>query len=512
MGKIFQEVAMDLDMISFLVSTSIYIILGTIGNTLVIAVYLSKKRQFPRRAYILSLAITDLVIVVLVAPYSIVFQLRQVKSSFACHAFEVFRHTAIGFSNLILILIAWERLMMVWRPLKAMESTTKLSFMIGFFLFAMLCSSPAALVYNVSYHNSTQSGNGTQAQQKYCAHTTSILGKQKTLWFRNMISFLMGVEFLILIITYSLVYVLIYRHRKRAPRSYVGSNIRNRVGKQDSNESQTRSARLIDNGRGDDRDMSNIASTPLCQVVQTDSNEADDDMKERSSARLESAPLQQVEDTDSKVITTDENLNSRKSKISNGKQDDKLESIYLEKDSERNEIAQENSSSRDLQSFRYEGAESNTINLERTPVSEENDHRQESMYLNNNQSSQGTSSVSSPPLKGSQKRQNSTNSRIVTSAKRRPTMQAKTWTMLTICTFLYVICWIPYSFYAFEVTKGLIFQYCFFIAHASNPIVYSVVNVRVRRGIKELFTRKSHSRTNSTVQTSSTNASTSSNV
>ncbi|XP_061179646.1 uncharacterized protein LOC133188292 [Saccostrea echinata] len=385
MGKMFQAVTMDLDMISFLISTSIYIICGTIGNTLVIAVYLSRKRQFPRRAYILSLAITDLVIMVLVAPYTIVFQLRLVTSSFACHAFEVFRHAAIGFSNLILILIAWERLMMVWRPLKAMESTTKLSFMIGFLLFAILCASPAALVYNVSYHNSTQSGNGTQTQQKYCAHTTSILGKQKTLWYRNLISFLMGVEFLILITTYILVYVLIYRHRKRAPRAYVGSNIKNRVQKQDSNESQTRSACPIDNDRVEDRGELNIVSTPLCQVERTDSEEVDTDVKERSFARVESTPLRQVEDSDSIEIATDENLVSRKSKISNGKQENKLETIYPEKDSENDDIAQENSSPKDLQSFGHKGAESKTIDLERTSVSEESENHRESACLNGDQ-------------------------------------------------------------------------------------------------------------------------------
>ncbi|XP_062596625.1 uncharacterized protein LOC134258075, partial [Saccostrea cucullata] len=106
---------MDLNLLVFLISISVFAIIGVIGNSLIIAVYIKTRRSFFNRTYIVALSIVDLIADLLIAPYTAVFELHLITSDVICHGMEVIRHTVIGFSNLILILIASERLLMKMR-------------------------------------------------------------------------------------------------------------------------------------------------------------------------------------------------------------------------------------------------------------------------------------------------------------------------------------------------------------------------------------------------------------
>ena len=69
----------------------------------------------------------------------------------------------------------------------------------------------------------------------------------------------------------------------------------------------------------------------------------------------------------------------------------------------------------------------------------------------------------------------------------------KTWTMFFICTAVYLLSWVPFFFEIFNVTRILVFRYFFLVGHAANPIIYSVVNIKIRNAIKILFRcRRTH--------------------
>ncbi|XP_062572430.1 uncharacterized protein LOC134234386 [Saccostrea cucullata] len=452
----YQENIWDLNHIIFLIATSIYIILGTIGNALVIAVYVSKKRHFPRRTYILTLAITDLVIMIVVAPYTIVFELRLVTSKFVCHVFEVVRHSGIGFSNLILILIAMERLLMVWKPLKVMKGKTKLAWIIGFLIFTIVCSSPSALIFDVDFHGDPLPVNVTQVQEKYCDYTTGILGEEKSNMYRNFIIILIISELLILIVMYILVFVLIYRQRKSIIGGvYVGSSRR------PARSSIQRELRERDSKGNEARKESNQSSNdgPVFCIANSlsPSNSKETTYKCTAVNEEQKLHLKKSEDT-FKDECDPTAVNVQDCKSSN-----------LEKKAVK-EKAASNTVERSVSAAGKEEQKTNDSDV--IQISLQNTLKSSLVSIRNS----SLASIRSSVDQGN-----------ITSARKVSVVQTKTWTMLSICTFLYIVSWIPFFPEMFSVTDVLALRFFFFIGHASNPIIYSIVNVKVRRGIKELL-------------------------
>ncbi|XP_062621279.1 uncharacterized protein LOC134282885 [Saccostrea cucullata] len=465
----YQESIWDLNHIIFLIATSIYIILGTIGNALVIAVYVSKKRHFPRRTYILTLAITDLVIMTVVAPYTIVFELRLVTSQFVCHVFEVVRHSGIGFSNLILILIAMERLLMVWKPLKVMKGRTKLAWIIGFLIFTIVCSSPSALIYDVDFHGDPLPVNVTQVQEKYCDYTTGILGEEKSNMYRNFIIILIVSELLVLIVMYILVFILIYRQRKSIiGGAYVGScrrparpSIHRELREQDSNGNEARKESNQSSNDGPIFCIANSLSPSNSQKTRYKCTAENEEQK---------LHLKKSEDTFK----------------------DECESNTAEQKSDPTAVNVQDCKSSNLEKKAVkEKAASNTVERSVTAAGKDEQKTNDSDVIQISLQNTPKSSLASIRNSSLASIRSSVNQGNITSARKVSVVQTKTWTMLSICTFLYIISWIPFFPEMFSVTDVLALRFFFFIGHASNPIIYSIVNVKVRRGIKELLFGKS---------------------
>lgn len=422
---------MDAGFVVFIIITSISILCGTVGNALVVAVFVSNKQHFPKRTYILTLAVVDLVVMVLVAPYSIVFELRLVTNDFLCHALEIIRHTLIGYSNLVLMFIASERFLLVWKPLKIVTNRTKMVCIIGFLIFSIACASPSAAVYKVSTHSDSLS-NGTLMLQEYCAYTISILGETGSDVYMKIIAISVFFEVLFLIVSYILIYVGIYRQRKKLTGVFVGStrtpNVPNKP-KPIANEQNIRK-------------FSDKNSTLICH------------------------PKEGGNKTNS-----DSNGNEQ---ISKNIVDTKLEDTFSNID----QCKYERPFSTDTHEQEFESTTCSTrhAEVERLP----NDH----IGPDNGRLSSSKSGLS-------RDKRSSTTSRGVSAAQKRSNVETKTWTMLSICTFLYIVCWIPFSINILNVYRSLVLKYFFFIGQASNPIIYSIVNVKVRKQIKELLFGKS---------------------
>ncbi|XP_076436550.1 uncharacterized protein LOC143276048 [Babylonia areolata] len=65
----------------------------------------------------------------------------------------------------------------------------------------------------------------------------------------------------------------------------------------------------------------------------------------------------------------------------------------------------------------------------------------------------------------------------------------KAATMLVICTLIYILTWLPFWVDIFRSGTSLLLRYTFLVAHATNPLVYGIVNARVRQEIRKLFFR-----------------------
>ncbi|XP_062574190.1 neuropeptide Y receptor type 6-like [Saccostrea cucullata] len=72
----------------------------------------------------------------------------------------------------------------------------------------------------------------------------------------------------------------------------------------------------------------------------------------------------------------------------------------------------------------------------------------------------------------------------------KPNVRRKTSIMLFVCSLIYVVTWTPFWLDVFNVTHSLVLRYLFFFGHASNPVVYGIVNNQVRADVIKLFKRR----------------------
>ncbi|XP_056007890.1 5-hydroxytryptamine receptor-like [Ostrea edulis] len=424
--------SMDLNIISFLVYISIFAIGGTIGNSLIIAVYFSNRRSFFNRHYIVALSIVDLVVDVLVAPYTAVFELRLVTSDFICHGAEVLRHAIIGFSNLILILIASERLLMVWKPTHIVSERKKIIAILIILVISILFGLPAGAIYQVSVNTAILKVNGTDlggnasvTTEPHCQYTTRILGDEMSQIYRNFIAFVILLEFVILIAVYVVVYTLVCRQKMRLRRSQ--SALKSHRRPKRSEVSQTTSSvqsHLSDCNSTDDND-SNLQSKTKKLKIKTGGKWWNLNRKNGVSVKMSESG------TESEVVAVTLTSFAK----NNTHTDKRMRALSLDTDTTLADTDQE-----------------------------------------------GTDS------KGNQTRTKKKRvKRKIRFSKHANSVRTKTWTMLFICTFIYIICWIPFFLEIFNLTSILVLRYFFFLGHATNPIVYSIVNVKVRNAIKKLL-------------------------
>ena len=370
--------ATDSDYIIFTILVSLFAVSGTIGNVLIVVLYIVKKRSFAVRKYILTLSVVDLVINVVVIPYTVLFEFRLITNDFLCHGMEIIRHTLVGFSNLILLLIAGERLFMVWKPMEKFRTEKmKNVFILCLLVISIISSIPAALIFEVKPHgeleypaNATILPNDTQlllpveeSYPQFCRYTTSILGRVGSGLYRDFISFMLMSELLLLIVFYIIVYFLLYTHKKKLRNS-----------------------------------MSLARSQPRNPLPSTGPEETTTRLSTPDNASVESGPGAEVA----------------------------------------------------TPSIPVSGAPNPNVAPPTVDPHTDNGNRP---HRNN----------------------------------RRLRVPTKTWTMMFVCTLIYVLCWIPFCLSIFNVFDVLVFRYFFFLGHATNPIVYSIVNDKVWKGIKEIL-------------------------
>ncbi|XP_062596260.1 alpha-2C adrenergic receptor-like [Saccostrea cucullata] len=433
---------MDLNLLIFLISISVFAIIGVIGNSLIIAVYIKTRRSFFNRTYIVALSIVDLIADLLIAPYTAVFELHLVNSDVICHGMEVIRHTVIGFSNLILILIASERLLMVWKPTKIISERKKIMAILVLLVISIFSGLPSGAIYQVSnkehnlYHNRTKFNNDTTINKNdFCQYTTDILGDDLSMMYRNFLALMILLEFFILIVVYVLVYVVICRQKMRVRRIGSSSVLKEKQKPKKSETSQTTSS--VPNDQSDCNSTDDMGLNLKSQPINNKHNRYDPGKTLNFCFKKNGFPVKCADsETDSGAI-----------------------SVTMTKFTSNKDIH-----GKQMRTLSFD---TDTTGVDSEP--EKANGRNDRVCINTEKST---------TLRRKRK---------IRVSKHANYVRKKTWTMLFICTFVYLICWIPFFFEIFNVTSILFLRYFFFLGHATNPIIYSIINVKIRNGIKKLF-------------------------
>lgn len=416
---------MDINTISFLVFISILAVVGIVGNSLIIAAYYSNVRKLFNRYYIVALSITDLVVNLLIIPYTAIFELHDVTSDVVCHGMEVIRHTIIGFSNLILVLIACERLLLIWKPTKFVSEKTKLGAILGTLGVSVIIGIPSGAIYEVTDRafDVEKHLNITGTGEPFCQYTFDILGEVWSNLYRNVLALIILLEFFALIVLYVFIYILVCRQKMRMERYSINGS--------------AKSSRRIVKG---------IESSQT--AVSVLSYESTDDQQ------LSTCPKA------TKNGTNDAMLNA-KSQFDN-----------------RDEGGQE--SETDFSSANISHSEKSPRKINRIQATKTVSFDTDTSCTTGNESEAERQTGTATKRRRCKHK----------SSKSSEAVRRKTWTMFFICTAVYILCWIPFFLEIFNVTRVLVLRYFFLIGHATNPIIYSVVNIKVRNAIQRLFRRR----------------------
>ena len=106
----------------------VLMLVGILGNTLVLIVYILRKRKTTAQNYIVYLAAIDLLACVVIHPYVIykLFNNYNQTWTVACKIFEFIVHTSLALSGLTLMVIAVDRYLAICRPVNFLTYYTKL--------------------------------------------------------------------------------------------------------------------------------------------------------------------------------------------------------------------------------------------------------------------------------------------------------------------------------------------------------------------------------------------------
>jgi hypothetical protein len=357
----------DPDFIVFFVSSIVYALIGTFGNTVIILVYVSKRRVLSQQTNVLALAVADVTICLFVMPYRILYELKVIENDVICRGMETISHITITFSNVVLCLVCVERFVRVWKPAKIISERLTLFWILIAVGLSVIISVPVPLMAMVIPDRTANS-------PQFCQLSSRTVGKLGITIYTVMLVLINVVYLGVLIILYSLIYVRLYQNKKKLANHYKMDAVGTR----------------------------NLKVKPATTTTGT------------------SQPQEK-------------HLQPR-------------------------------------------GGHSWDIALNSKHASKNQETAVEDLKGRENDGKTGTAPESSRGSKHQTKRLTSVNT--------------KTSTMLFICTFIYAITWITYFVSMFLSSSSLSLRYLYFFSHASNPIVYGIVNDKIRKSTKQLFCRK----------------------
>lgn len=139
---------------------SIFSVIGTIGNAMVLYVYVRKRNKLAATVFIISLAATDFITCMIIVPYTIAVEYADyvVHYDILCKLYMFFITSNVPFATFIMVAIAVDRYLCICHPFRHLMNARRakaITFILAGIAFTLgIVTSLNYSVYNVSTVNS----------------------------------------------------------------------------------------------------------------------------------------------------------------------------------------------------------------------------------------------------------------------------------------------------------------------------------------------------------------------
>lgn len=198
----------------------IVMIVGTIGNLLVLLVYCKRFRKTSSNYFIVAMAVFDLLACVIGLPTEL-YDLRYSYTFYNSAVCKIFRYTesvVVYGSAIILIEIAFDRYFKICRPLMMIELFTIKAMCIVAGVIAILISIPALVLFGIS--RTPVPGENIQG---FDCSIEEMYRKQA---FSKIYYYLLGLVFVSTVILLTALYIRIWIEIKRRRKLVIGDHVR----------------------------------------------------------------------------------------------------------------------------------------------------------------------------------------------------------------------------------------------------------------------------------------------
>lgn len=454
------EEHLSLDYVILPVMVVCLAVVGTIGNVPILIVYIQRKDRKASSTFIKVLALLDLLVCACVMPYTAVYEFHLVTSDVTCRLFEFLRHFAVMASNLTLVAIAAERYIAVCRIDTRLNDTCVNKGVLAVFVIGLVTAMPSVGIFAVVNSDEVTDVPCSFPHYKtrgyFCHFTYSILGSTLVTAYQTgqLMIFVIG---LCLIVTlYTAVYVVLWRKTKRRRRLALQRDVSG------SGDHQTPCTRF----------------KYSCQVLIQQTNA----MTDITTGKL---------DFQSKVVTRGKRLIPEEFQRCR----DKMEESACRQSADYNQRQISEHTPAEAEISLADNMDLTTIN-NKCPAARSSINGARVTFKkvsSGGESQQQVSIETSYDVTNNVKLEAQDDVSIVSSVnsrgktKIRRYCHRRTARMLFLCTLIYFLTWIPFWLDIFGITNSLVLRYTFFIGNATNPLVYGIVNRKVRRSVRRLF-------------------------
>lgn len=197
----------------------IIMVVGTIGNTLVLFVYCKRFRNTSSNYFIVSMAVFDLLACVIGLPTEL-YDLRNSYTFYNSTVCKIFRYTesvVVYGSAIILVEIAIDRYFKICRPLMMIDINKIKIMCIVAGVIAVIISIPAFILFGIS-RTSTPDHN-------ILGYDCSIEEQYRKKAFSKVYYYLLGVVFVVTVLLLSAIYIRIWVEIKRRKNLVIGDQV-----------------------------------------------------------------------------------------------------------------------------------------------------------------------------------------------------------------------------------------------------------------------------------------------
>lgn len=225
------ELETDSEITAVVCMLSVFSVIGTCGNGLVIYVYSKKRDKLTSNVFIMALALTDFITSLLIMPYTIIFvYLREYLYYDAfCKIYYFLITSNVPLSAYIMVSIAVDRYLCICHPFLHLLTIPRAKFilisLLGFVailgLFTALMHSVYSLPAEFAHYLNSSSLPYEKCDQVYtgfCYPTTSLFSLEFTLYYQKVYSSFFLISLLLVFTLYIMIYKYVTSRRAKRRR------------------------------------------------------------------------------------------------------------------------------------------------------------------------------------------------------------------------------------------------------------------------------------------------------